>query len=262
MPSPFAVDFQGFTLSRCPNCKLEFQNPRPVFSDLATAIYTEDYHGPKESIVDSARQYQFKRQLGWLERYAASGNRRILDVGCGAGAFIRFAREHGWRIDGTDVVVHEDARVKGSKIWQGQLPDIAFGESLYDVVRFNHVLEHTQNPLSELCQARSLLTKGGILHVGVPNLAGLSITLKSWQSYLGIKKQRWKHYGALHHLWFFTPSTLRRLVVAAGFEVIGFETPVVPRSGRPKFITSAMRGSFEALRLGGVIDLFAKVPSL
>jgi len=260
-PSRFAVDFQGFTLARCSSCQLEFQNPRPVFSDLASAIYTEDYHGPRESIIDTSRHYQFKRQLGWFERYAVSGDRRILDVGCGAGAFIRFARNYGWRIDGTDVIVHANARTKGTKIWKGQLPDIVFGESLYDVVRFNHVLEHTQDPLSELCRARSLLTKGGVLHVGVPNLAGFSITLKSWQSYLGIKKQRWKHYGAIHHLWFFTPSTLRRLVVAAGFEVIGFETPVVPRSGRPKYITSAIRGSLEALHLGGVIDLFARKSS-
>ena len=146
--------------------------------------------------------------------------RCLLDVGCGAGAFIRFGRDRGWVVDGTDVVVTAAARATGARVWEGQLPAIAFGVARYDVVRFNHVLEHSPDPLAELCTARTLLTEAAVLHVGVPNLAGLSITLKSWQSRLHLKGQRWKHHGALHHLWFFTPATLTRLVEAVGSSIL------------------------------------------
>ena len=161
-------------------------------------------------------------------------------------------------MDGTDVVVTPSAVATGARLWAGQLPSIAFGARRYHAVRFNHVLEHTQDPLAELRAARAVLAPGGVLHVGVPNLAGFTITLKSWQSRLRLKRKRWKHYGALHHLWFFTPRTLARLVGAAGFEVSGWETPVAGRPGRPVWVTAAVRRPLEACRAGGILDLYAQ----
>lgn len=257
-PRLFAVDFQGLHLARCRRCGLEFQSPRPLFEDLADAVYGETYHGPEETCVDPTRQYQFDRQLSWLERWKAAPHRRLLDVGSGASAFIPFAQARGWIVEGTDVVVTEAARATSARMWEGQLPAIVFGDEHFDVVRFNHVLEHTQDPLAELRAARTRLHEGGVLHVGVPNLAGLSITLKSWQSRLHLKAQSWKHYGALHHLWFFTPRTLTRLVEAAGFEVLAWETPVAERPGRPAWVTTLIRGPVEAARVGGIFDLYAR----
>ena len=238
-PRRFGVDFQGLQLARCAACGLQFQSPRPVFDDLVRAVYGPAYHPPGEHVVDAVRRYQFERQLRWLERPAGAG-RRLLDVGCGSGAFLGFARARGWEADGTDVVVTPSAVATGARLWAGQLPSIAFGGRLYHAVRFNHVLEHTQDPLAELRAARAVLEPGGVLHIGVPNLAGFTITLKSWQSRLRLKRKRWKHYGALHHLWFFTPRTLARLVEAAGFAVSGWETPVAGRPGRPAWVTAVV----------------------
>jgi 2-polyprenyl-3-methyl-5-hydroxy-6-metoxy-1,4-benzoquinol methylase len=182
----------------------------------------------------------------------------MLDVGCGAGAFMRFASDRGWSVEGTDVTVTGDAREVGGRIWEGQLPAIDFGDERFDVVRFNHVLEHTPDPLAELRRARALLTIGGILLIGVPNMAGASIRVKSWQSRLGLKRRAWKHYGALHHLWFFTPSTLGQLVETADFTVERWETPVAGRAGRSAAATALIRPTLEILRVGGVLDLYAR----
>ncbi|MCY4602382.1 MAG: class I SAM-dependent methyltransferase [Acidobacteria bacterium] len=256
-PRPFGVDFQGLQLARCATCGLQFQSPRPVFDDLVQAVYGPAYHPPGEHVVDAVRRYQFERQMRWLEEVAAAG-RRLLDVGCGSGAFLRFAQARGWEAEGTDVVLTPAAAATGARLWAGQLPSIAFDGRRYHAVRFNHVLEHTQDPLAELRAARALLEPGGVLHVGVPNLAGFTITLKSWQSRLRLKRKRWKHYGALHHLWFFTPRTLARLVEAAGFEVSGWETPVAGRPGRPAWLTAAVRCPLEACRAGGILDLYGR----
>ena len=253
-PRPFGVDFQGLHLARCAVCGLRFQSPRPVFDDLVRAVYGPAYHPPGEHVINAVRRWQFERQMRWLDHAAG---RRLLDVGCGSGAFLRFAQARGWAAEGTDVVVTPAAAATGARLWRGRLPSIAFGGRRYDAVRFNHVLEHTQDPLAELRAARAVLAPGGVLHVGVPNLAGLTITLKSWQSRLRLKRKRWKHYGALHHLWFFTPRTLARLVEAAGFEVSGWETPVAGRPGRPAWVTTAVRRPLEACRAGGILDLYA-----
>ena len=93
------------------------------------------------------------------------------------------------------MVVTDWARATGTRVWEGELPTIDFGDARVDVVRFNHVLEHTRDPLLELRRARQLVAPGGILLVGVPNLAGLSTLLKSWQSRLRLKGKPWKHYS-------------------------------------------------------------------
>ena len=258
-PRALGVDFQGLSLARCARCGLEFQHPRPIIEQLATAVYGAAYHPAADRVIDPGRRRHYGRQLATLTGLLPPPRRALLDVGCGAGAFIRFAVDDGWHVDGTDVTLTVAARDTGVRLWEGELPDIAFDDATrFDVVRFNHVLEHTQNPLEELRRARGLLAADGILFVGVPNLAGLSPRLKSWQSRLGLKRQAWKHYGALHHLWFFTPATLTRIVAAAGFEVTRVETPVLERAGRPSWVTAAIKAPLEAARAGGVLDLYAR----
>ena len=227
---------------------------------MATAVYGADYHRPDEASADARHRRHYARQTVRLEVWLAPERRRLLDVGCGAGAFMRFASERGWEVEGTDLVVTDWARAGGARIWEGELPSIAFGDARYDVVRFNHVLEHTRDPLVELGRARQLVAPGGILLVGVPNVGGLSPLLKSWQSRLGLKTKRWRHYAALHHLWFFTPATLQRLVEAAGFKVVRWETPVMDRPARSASMTGAYRAVLEACRAGSLLDLYARNP--
>ena len=156
------------------------------------------------------------------------------------------------------MVVTGWARASGARLWEGELPEIEFGGARYDVVRFNHVLEHTRDPFLELRRARELVTPGGILLVGVPNLAGLNSRLKSWQSRFGLKNKRWRHYAALHHFWFFTPATLRQLAEAAAFEVVRWETPVMDRPGRSAALTRVYRALLETSRAGNLLDLYAR----
>jgi 2-polyprenyl-3-methyl-5-hydroxy-6-metoxy-1,4-benzoquinol methylase len=257
-PKPFAVDFQGLQLARCEKCKLEFQHPRPVFEQLTSVVYGASYHPPSHKSVNRFRGAHYEQQLDRLATHLPQNRRALLDVGCGAGAFISFASTRGWRVEGTDIRLSETASQTGVRLWEGQLPVIPFGDVSFDAIRFNHVLEHTQNPLVELQRARQLIGADGVLLVGVPNISGLSVQLKTWQSRLRLKAKPWKHYGALHHLWFFTPRTLAKIVTAAGFEVIHCETPVFERAERPRWITSMIRAPLELLKVGGVIDLYAR----
>jgi 2-polyprenyl-3-methyl-5-hydroxy-6-metoxy-1,4-benzoquinol methylase len=257
-PVRFATDFQGLHLARCVSCRLQFHSPRPVLEQMATAVYGSDYHRPEEATADDRHERHYARQVERLEHWLDAGRRRLLDVGCGAGAFLRFVRDRGWDVEGTDMVVAGSARASGTRLWKGELPAIDFGDARYDVVRFNHVLEHTRDPLLELRRARELVAPGGILLVGVPNLAGLTPQLKSWQSRLGLKNRPWRHYAALHHLWFFTPTSLRRLAEAAAFEVVRWETPVMDRPGRSIARTRVYRALLETCRAGSLLDLYAR----
>ena len=97
------------------------------------------------------------------------------------------------------------------------------------------------------------MNTGGIVFVGVPNLAGVSPQIKNLQSRLGLKKKRWRHYAALHHLYFFTPSTLISMIEKAGFTVKFWETPVDKDYGR---FGDLYRRVVEQTRTGSILDFY------
>ena len=249
-PVEFAVDYQGFHLCRCPKCGLQFQNPRLTFDELADKIYTEDYcPGHEESSSTTA----FARQIKNFEELTGRKG-SVLDVGCGNGSFLQFAKQNGWETFGADIRLSPETSRLTCPLWEGRLPEIDFGGTTFDVIRFNHVLEHLQNPLIELARCRDLLNPGGLVFVGVPNLAGVSPRIKNLQSKLGLKKNRWRHYAAMHHLYFFTPETLRAMVERAGFVVRYWETPVDKEYKEPG--GGIYRSLVERTRTGSILDFY------
>jgi 2-polyprenyl-3-methyl-5-hydroxy-6-metoxy-1,4-benzoquinol methylase len=251
-PVEFATDYQGFHLCKCPGCGLQLQSPRLSFDELAEKIYTSDYCPGHE---DSSNEVAYARQITNLEKLIGKKG-SVLDVGCGNGSFLEFARRQGWNTFGADIKLSPETAILTCPLWEGRLTEIDFGSATFDVIRFNHVIEHLQNPLDELARCRELLNPGGVIFVGVPNIAGISPAIKNLQSRLGLKKKRWRHYAATHHLYYFTPSTLRALVERAGFYVEFWETPVDKDYGRVG--GGLYRMLVERMRTGSLMDFYIR----
>jgi 2-polyprenyl-3-methyl-5-hydroxy-6-metoxy-1,4-benzoquinol methylase len=256
-PSRFAVDYQGFQLCRCPSCSLQFLSPRSTVEQLTENVYNETYFAESEPTqeLNATKSYQFGRQLAKLRRLLGRCG-TILDVGCGDGSFLRYAETEGWQVAGTDIHLASGARRMNCPLWEGQLREINFDEARFDVIRFNHVFEHTQNPLLELTRSRQLLAPDGVIFISVPNIAGLSSRLKNLQSRLHLKRKRWRHYAALHHLWFFSPQTLHKIVERAGLNVAYWETPVLKKSNQTSFIEQVYRKLLEGTHAASILDFY------
>jgi 2-polyprenyl-3-methyl-5-hydroxy-6-metoxy-1,4-benzoquinol methylase len=256
-PEPFAVDYQGFTLCRCGRCSLEFVNPRLSYDELAANVYSDNYFPKRDGseLRTAQATHYYDSQLTQFE--ALLGERRkVLDIGCGNGAFLDFARERGWEIAGVDIILSPYAKELDCPLWEGRLQDIDFGDGRFDLIRLNHVLEHTQDPLSELTICRELLAPNGILFISVPNIAGISPRLKSLQSRLMLKSHRWRHYAAMHHLFFFSPETLKLVVEKAGFKVLKWETPVPKKEGQNALTEGFYRTVLERTGTASILDLY------
>ncbi|MGO8735919.1 MAG: class I SAM-dependent methyltransferase [Terriglobia bacterium] len=260
-PRPFARDYQGFQLCRCPACHLEFLSPRPTFEELSDHVYNQTYFSEPAPAAPLTREqlYQFSRQIDTAYPLLGADNkerRTLLDVGCGDGSFLRYGKECGWTVAGCDIGLTRTAREVGCPVWEGQSRGIDFGGLRFDLVRYNHVLEHTQNPLAEIQRSWELLYPGGILYVSVPNLAAVSARIKTLQSLLHLKRHRWRHYAAVHHLWFFTPPTLQRLLEYSGFRVVFWETPVLKKAQQNSSLETAYRFLLERSAAAGIIDFY------
>lgn len=120
---------------------------------------------------------------------------RVLDVGCGSGEFLGTLSDHGWDVWGTELdagVAETAARRLGARVCSGCGVGAAADLRDLDLVVFWHSLEHLEDPLRELAEARRRLAPGGRILVSIPNPL-------SWQARLS--GQHWLHLDVPRHRW-------------------------------------------------------------
>jgi 2-polyprenyl-3-methyl-5-hydroxy-6-metoxy-1,4-benzoquinol methylase len=102
--------------------------------------------------------------------------RTMLDVGCGEGFTLAYFRAQGWSVKGFDFSAAgiesqnpgcRDALVVGD-IFALLDSEIAGGRK-YDVVWLQNVLEHVLDPVALLTSLKSLVSRGGVAVITVPN---------------------------------------------------------------------------------------------
>lgn len=121
-------------------------------------------------------KWEFRRASADI---AASGLRRVLDVGCGSGIFLRHLRREIPDIDLFGFDLNKDLLDNLAVQGFGVLPtdsalfaDTMAGQPLFDVITMLQVLEHVENPVAFIETFLRLLRPGGLLIVTTPNFGG------------------------------------------------------------------------------------------
>ncbi|HYJ74058.1 MAG TPA: bifunctional glycosyltransferase/class I SAM-dependent methyltransferase [Kineosporiaceae bacterium] len=174
--------------------------------------------------VQTPEEYQFKEGdgsshaalLAMLERLPTS---RILDLGCSGGLFAERARAAGHHVTGVDVTELPGVRDRTDEFFVADLQAGIPAEvgSGFDVVVAGDVIEHLARPVDLLKDIRAVLRPGGQLLLSVPNFGHWYPRARVATGLFGYDRR-----GILDstHLHFFTRSTLRRAVRAAGFDIV------------------------------------------
>ena len=192
--------------------------------------YAEGYFSGKNQYVGRWDEFcaMFEGLLDKVIRFKREG--KLLDVGAGVGALLSVAVKRGFTVKGVEVSEWAVAFAReemGLDVLMGPLADARLETEAFDVVVINHVLEHVSVPLELLAEVRRILKNDGLLVIGVPNIGSIMA---------GLQGNQWPSLRPEEHVWHFTPGTLKRLLILAGFKVIYFEAKEnYPVSGcRPK----------------------------
>ena len=211
---------------RSAECGMLWLDPMPVEEDLPFAY--ENYYTHGESI------HSLRHRVGSMLYRAATntllslagipqeqkrvsrmflGEGRgstLLDIGCGAGAFVSKMQARGWSASGIDMDAEAVAAARSRydvDVQQGVVEDLVAKGRTFDVVTANHVIEHVVDPVGFLVQCRKLLRGNGRVILVTPN-AG-SFGHRRFGPY-------WRGLEVPRHLWVFTPSALRECARRAG----------------------------------------------
>ena len=197
-------------LVRCRRCRFQYVNPR-LRSEVIFASYVE---GEDDAYVSQleARERTFAASLRRIEHLAGSRG-RLLDIGTAAGAFVAAAKAQGWDAEGCEPNVwlaDWGSRHYGIRIRQGSVLDLSYEPGSFDVVTLWDVIEHTVNPCQMLEHCHALLKPGGLLVVNYPDIG-------SWIA--RVLGRRWPFLTSVH-LYYFTRTTMRRMLEPIGFSVV------------------------------------------
>jgi len=211
-----------FPIVRCTACGLVYVNPRRRQETLTEIYRQSSYFQNKDDVTSGYNDYIadreilatfFNRQLDTIERHVR-GRGRLLDIGCAFGFLLDEARRRGWQTAGVELseFASSYARTEGGlDVCSKTLRDARYPGVHFDAVVMDDVIEHFGDPEAELREVWRVLKPGGVLLIHTPNVAS------PWYR---LMRKHWVHLKPGEHLYYFSPSTLSRLLEKAGFRVV------------------------------------------
>lgn len=135
---------------------------------------------------------------------------KLLDIGCGNGRFMAWARVAGWVCTGTEIdpSAANRARARGFRVHTGELEELVATGELFHAITISHVIEHVHDPRALLLAARKLLAPGGVLWIETPNIKSHGYSRFS---------SAWRDLDPPRHLQLFNHDLLNKLLLQAGF---------------------------------------------
>lgn len=220
-----------FRVVQCAQCKLLMLDPQPSLAELKryypSTYYAYAQYNPgtwKERFAIFLYRLFFKPGGNVLLKFLLlpfkhllrgtwiipSG--RILDVGCGNGAFLYKMREAGMEAHGVELSRDgcAAARKLGLDVRCGTLEQQRYPANHFDVITLNHVFEHVPDPLDTLKELKRILKPGGRIIIAVPNACSLAAWLFG---------RYWASLETPRHLSIPTPRAMRIAAQKAGLSI-------------------------------------------
>ncbi len=209
---------QGTSIVRCSGCSLVSSGYEPDAS--AMRDWYAQYYGERNTsrMCNDLTRARYVELLAGFEPYRKTG--KLIDIGCGFGFFLSVAHAAGWEVYGTEIAesawtYFDRLGLPGGRIFKGDVAEADFPAASFDAATLIEVIEHVQDPARVLENIAELVRPGGLLYLTTPNFNSLTRRL------IG---SSWSVIHPQEHLSYFTPKTLYRMLVKAGFRVRALRT--------------------------------------
>jgi 2-polyprenyl-3-methyl-5-hydroxy-6-metoxy-1,4-benzoquinol methylase len=257
-----AQEFKTYKVLECDECKFGIVDPIPTPSELEILYNSVQYY-------DSHMNYNFetisqeeirnniflnkKLHFANIQKYMKP-ELRFLEIGCGGGFALKAFEESGLEVAGVETsgVASEFA----SKVLKLPVENCSFEDfnpkKKFDIIMLNHVLEHFLDPNQAMKKLASLLDRGGILYIRVPDHD--SFDRKFY-------KEKWPAY-AHYHISNFSEKSLQLLFLKNGLSVIEVKkyiSEIIPKTIRSLLLKLPGRRFFSQKLNGRTITIIGKL---
>ena len=202
---------EDFEILECNECKLLFTSPCPEPDKIGNYYKSEDYLSHNEEkkglfakIYNKVKKINIKNKFNITVNGQQSTVNSLLDIGCGVGDFLLYAKEKGCNVTGIEP--SEDARKIAEKkldckiLSPEELQNIP--DNSFDIITMWHVLEHVADLKTEIHHLQRILKKDGRLVLALPNY-------KSYDA--EYYKDKWAAYDVPRHLSHFSQTSIKNI---------------------------------------------------
>jgi ubiquinone/menaquinone biosynthesis C-methylase UbiE len=147
---------------------------------MARPVLTSAVEGPDGAYYErvarwsSTPTYRAKIEALWADVGLGPGA-RVLDIGCGTGATMRWLGGREVRATGVDLPAAWMAACEERPAVRADAARLPFRDEAFDAVLLMHVVAHLRDPILALREARRVLRPGGKLGLATPNLRFLRV---------------------------------------------------------------------------------------
>lgn len=199
----FVKQHDEYKMWRCPECDV---------------VYSDPFRNPgPQWYIENALLY-IEMPLSWQHRIFLTQDdscvgKSLLDIGCGNGLFLSYAKRKGYHVCGIDynvAAINEGKKLFGlgdAELMCTALELYAGNGRKFDIITMFETLEHLDDPNGAMTNIKKLLKPGGILALSVPNPNRFLDTLGEWDC-------------PPMHLTKWSPRSLTKFVESHGFEVL------------------------------------------
>ncbi|MFZ8831927.1 MAG: class I SAM-dependent methyltransferase, partial [Thermodesulfobacteriaceae bacterium] len=233
---------QEYKRYECPNCDVHWWEPLKIIPEFYESEVFDCI-----SLHESIGTRLSKWHTPFFKHFPSNVRGKLLDVGCGDGRFLRYAKERGFEIWGIDFDKKSVENVK-----RNLGIDTAFAMSLeefykyakerglkFDVITFFEVLEHQDKPREFLEMVKGLLKEGGYIAGSMPNRECLFAEI-GW-NYFHIDYPP-------HHFLRFSKSSLEKALNFSGFKDVEVYKSDLPLPTLSAYLEKKFFGNLDKLK--------------
>lgn len=199
-----------YRMVRCNKCGLIYSNPILPAKQIEK-FYRESgtiYH---QHIDNLNKTYGF--YLKKAEEFIPN-KQKLLEIGCGNGFFLQWAKDHGWRevrgVEPGENSVRQAPKWLKENIIIDVFKPNQFKANFFDCVVVFQTLDHLVEPNKAIAEIRRILKKGGVVLVIVHDVSSWSAKLLGERSPI----------IDIEHIYLFDKKTLPMIFEKHGFEVV------------------------------------------
>ncbi len=203
---------EDFKIVSCTRCNLKFTNPRPDIKEIEKYYQSENYishsntnKGFINKLYQLVRGLTLKKKLGLINLLNKdSKTKKILDIGCGTGMFLKVCSENNWETYGSE----PDQKTRNAAIGNSK-SEIKlnifeeYSSQKFDIITMWHVMEHIHDLNKNLERIKELMNTHSYLIIAVPNCDSFDAK---------IYKEYWAAYDVPRHLSHFNIKSLTSLI--------------------------------------------------
>jgi 2-polyprenyl-3-methyl-5-hydroxy-6-metoxy-1,4-benzoquinol methylase len=207
----YTVSQKEFVVWHCNNCTVRFTQDVPEQNAIGAFYQSDNYishsdtkKGFINTLYHTVRNHTLNKKRQLIINEVGTTKGKLLDIGCGTGAFLHNMKTAGWGITGVEPDF--TARKKAGDLYgiQPMEPEKLFElkPASYHAITMWHVLEHVHELHAYIRQLETLIAPQGKIFIAVPNYTSKDA---------GIYQQHWAAYDVPRHLYHFSPAAMQQL---------------------------------------------------